>query len=80
MLTPQQIRAARVFVGWSQAQLAASAGVSDMTVKRFETEKGEISGTVASLQRIRTALEDAGVEFIDATQDKGPGVRLAKPD
>lgn len=60
--------------------MAASAGVSDMTVKRFETEKGEISGTVASLQRIRTALEDAGVEFIDATQDKGPGVRLAKPD
>ena len=79
MLTPQQIRAARVFVGWSQAQLASAAGVSDMTVKRFETEKGQISGTITSLQRIRAALEQAGVEFIDATQEKGPGVRLVKP-
>ena len=78
MLTPQQIRAARVCVGWSQAQLAAAAGVSDMTIKRFETEKGQASGTIASLQRIRTALEEAGVEFIEDDGITGPGVRLAR--
>jgi transcriptional regulator with XRE-family HTH domain len=79
VLIPQQIRAARALLGWSQAQLATTAGVGEMTIKRFETEKGQASGTIASLQRIRAALEEAGVEFIDATQDKGPGVRLAKP-
>jgi transcriptional regulator with XRE-family HTH domain len=79
VLIPQQIRAARALLGWSQAQLATTAGVGEMTIKRFETEKGQASGTIASLQRIRTALEHAGIEFIDATQDKGPGVRLAKP-
>jgi transcriptional regulator with XRE-family HTH domain len=79
VLIPQQIRAARALLGWSQGQLAAAAGVGEMTVKRFEADKGEVSGTISSLQRIRTALEHAGIEFIDATQEKGSGVRLAKP-
>jgi hypothetical protein len=62
-----------------QSVISGGYGVGEMTVERFETEKGQVSGTVASLQRIRTALEKAGVEFIDATQDKGAGVRLAHP-
>jgi transcriptional regulator with XRE-family HTH domain len=66
-----------VFVGWSQAELAAAAGVSDMTVKRFESERETATGTVSSLQRIKTALEEAGIIFIDADDRHGPGVRLA---
>jgi hypothetical protein len=49
-----------------------------MTIKRFETEKGQASGTIASLQRIRTALEEAGIEFIEDDGVTGPGVRLAR--
>ena len=77
MLVPQQIKAARALIGWSQADLAKTAGVGEMTVKRFETQQNQRSGNIASLENIRRALRTAGVEFIDAADAKGPGVRLA---
>ena len=36
----------------------------------------EISGSARSLWKIQTALETAGVEFIAADDEKGPGLRL----
>jgi transcriptional regulator with XRE-family HTH domain len=72
-----QIRAARALVGWSQDDLAVRAGIAKMTVNRFETSD-ESGGTIATLTKMKNALEAAGVIFIDPGPDGGPGVRLSK--
>lgn len=51
------------------------AGVSAMTVTRFEN--GKSAGYLETLQKLRTALETAGIIFIDEN-GQGPGVRLRK--
>jgi transcriptional regulator with XRE-family HTH domain len=75
VISAAQIRAARGLLGLSQAALADQAGVSSATVKRLEAAL-EVRGSAASLAKIQTALEKAGVEFIPADETKGPGVRL----
>jgi transcriptional regulator with XRE-family HTH domain len=73
---PEQLRAARALLGWSQTELAKQAGMSLPTVKRVETERGpRVSEEARSaLQR---ALVLGGIEFIDENGG-GPGVRLRK--
>jgi transcriptional regulator with XRE-family HTH domain len=75
-ITPEQLRAARALLGWSQTELAKQAGMSLPTVKRVETEGGpRVSEEARSaLQR---ALTLGGIEFIDENGG-GPGVRLRK--
>ena len=46
-------------------------------VRRVEVLESEIPVTSANEAAIRTALENAGVEFIDEN-GSGPGVRLRK--
>jgi len=55
--------------------LAKLAGVSSMTVTRFEN--GNSGGQGATLTKLRRALEDAGVVFVAQNGD-GDGVRLKK--
>jgi transcriptional regulator with XRE-family HTH domain len=55
--------------------LAKLAGVSAMTVTRFEN--GHSEGYPATLEKLRSALESAGVIFVDENGE-GPGVRLRK--
>lgn len=70
-VTPVQVRAARVLLGWNDAlQLAKAAGVAIGTVRRFET--GDKGSDLAKLAMIE-ALEEAGIEFIER------GVRLREP-
>ena len=45
------------------------------TLKRVELTD-EITGSARTLWKIQTALEAAGVEFIPADDEKGPGLRL----
>ena len=78
MLTGAQIRAARGLLGWSQKDLAEHADVGFTTVQRAERDSGVFKGAVQTVLKFEGALERAGVEFIDADQDKGPGVRLAR--
>jgi predicted transcriptional regulator len=73
-----QIKAARMLLTWSQAELARRASVSDPTIKRLEAKDGPLGGRDETREKIIAALEKAGVEFIDPN-DGGPGVRLAKP-
>jgi len=76
MLTIEQIRAARGLLGWSQAKLAERAGLSLPTVKRVEIDLG-LRVSEEARNKLRRALESAGVEFIDENGG-GPGVRLRK--
>lgn len=75
MIDASQIRAARGLLNISQTQLAELATMSPATVKRIESAS-VIRGTAESLWKLQTALEKAGVEFIPADDQKGPGVRL----
>jgi len=75
MLTPEQSRAARGLLDWSQQALADKAGVGLSTVRDFE--KGRRQPIPANLTAIRTALEAAGAEFIPENGG-GAGVRLSK--
>lgn len=75
MIDAAQIRAARGLLNIGQSQLAEMATMSVATVKRIESASG-IRGTAESLWKLQTALEEAGVEFIPADDQKGPGVRL----
>ena len=79
VLHGEQIRAARGLIGWSQGLLAEQAGLGEMTVKRFESTRGPVSGKIESLVRIQDALEKAGIVFQVEDQQFGVGVRLAKP-
>lgn len=70
---PAQCRAARGLVDMDQATLANSASVSRSVIVDFEN--GHRTPNRNNLNAIKTALEDAGVEFIPGNGG-GPGVRL----
>lgn len=71
-----QSRMARAALGWTTQNLADHAGVGVNTVVRFEA--GE-DARMSSVDKIRQALEAAGVIFIAENGD-GPGVRLKGKD
>jgi transcriptional regulator with XRE-family HTH domain len=71
----RQIKAARALLGWSQEDLAATAGISLPTVKRLEAADGLLGGRKNTGIKLRGALERAGIEF---TNGKQPGVHLRK--
>ena len=74
-MTPAQCRAARALIGISQDELVAASGVAKGTVAAFEL--GQRQPYARTLDAIRSALEDAGVEFIEENGG-GAGVRLRK--
>lgn len=67
-----QCKMARAATGLGVRELAALADVSPATITRLERGEELMPRTV---QAIRTALETAGVLFIDSNGN-GPGVRL----
>jgi transcriptional regulator with XRE-family HTH domain len=76
-LTSAQLRAARALIRWSAEDLARETMLSVTTIRRAELTASETSLTSANDRAVRSALEKAGVEFIDANGG-GPGVRLRK--
>ena len=78
MLTGEQIRAARSLLRMEQKELAAAAEVSLPTIKRLEAIVGPVNAYAGTVDKIRSALEDAGAVFVDAN-GLGPGVRLREP-
>ena len=75
MITNAQLRAARGFLGWSQARLAEASGLGIATIKRMEGERGPLRSSAGNVLKVQQGLGDAGVIFIDADEE-GPGVRL----
>lgn len=72
-ITPEQSRAARGLLDWSQEKLATQSNLSESTIRDFE--KGRRTPSVNNLAAIRAALEASGVEF---TYGDEPGVKLRK--
>ncbi|MCZ8259283.1 MAG: transcriptional regulator [Beijerinckiaceae bacterium] len=78
-MTSEQLRAARALLRWEQKDLASASGVSLPSIKRIETRHGEIKSFESTLASLRSALESAGIEFLDdgqASARGGAGVRL----
>lgn len=70
-----QLRAARALLSWSQDRLAEASGVSLATIKRLEPGDGSLPTKVETMEKLRAALENAGVEFTNGGE---PGVKLRK--
>jgi transcriptional regulator with XRE-family HTH domain len=76
MITGAQVRAAKAMLRWSGDELAQKAGVSLSSIRRIEANDGiPEDQSMRILLAVVSALEEAGIEFIGAPEDK-PGVRL----
>jgi len=82
MLTGAQCRAARALLRLKAQDLADMANVGIATINRIERVDELPSVNVKTLARVRAALEERGVEFINAggyTGVGGDGVRRRQP-
>lgn len=62
MPTIEQIRAARALLGWNQHDLADKAGLSQTGIARIEN--GTNQPNSKTLEKIGTAFDHAGIEFL----------------
>lgn len=76
-LTIEQSAAGRALLGWSQKDLAEKAHLGESTIRNFE--KGRGAQTHNNILAMRIAMEEAGVMFLDADENAGPGARLRSP-
>ncbi|HLW93005.1 MAG TPA: helix-turn-helix transcriptional regulator [Roseiarcus sp.] len=70
-ISPEQVKAARELLGWSQDDLAALVGVGETAVSLFEREKRRL--LALNVSEVRGVLESAGIEFTGGAQ---PGAAL----
>ncbi len=76
-MTGEQIRAARTLLGWTAAELGVKAGVSYATIQRIDAAQGAVGGRHATIEAVRSVLEEAGVQFLrNGDVSKGDGVAL----
>lgn len=68
-MSPEQVRAARNWLGWTQAELAERANVGLSTVKDYESAKRVPIAN--NLEAIKSALEKGGMK-ITADAVSGP--------
>jgi ribosome-binding protein aMBF1 (putative translation factor) len=77
-MSPEQSRAARGWLGWSQDELAKRSRVSLSTVRDFE--KGRHLPIPATLTAMRRSIEIAGIRFIDNEDGTPKGITRERPD
>lgn len=73
-----QIRAARSLLRIPTEKLAEMSGVGCSTIRRFEEADG-IPPSRSAFERVKAALEGAGIEFI-GDPVTSPGVRLRRSE
>lgn len=77
MITSGQIKAARALVGWTARDLAAKAEIGFSTLIRLESADGVPAGNIKTIDAIKKALEEVGIEFT-GSPDSQAGVRWKK--
>lgn len=77
MITSGQIRAARALLDWTRSELSEKSGVGISALMRFESADGVPAGNIKTIDAVKKALEQAGIEFIGAS-DSQAGVRWKK--
>ena len=76
MIEGRQVRAARGLLEWSRSDLVRASGVSMSALLRLESTQADTRSS--TVNKIVTALEDAGIVFVNDGQ-AGTGV-LIKQD
>lgn len=74
LIQPEQVKAARAWLGWTREELARQADVGLQSVNRLESETGPYPRR-GTQRLIVSAFQAAGVEFPDAET-----VRRRRPD
>ncbi|QRG05392.1 helix-turn-helix domain-containing protein [Xanthobacter dioxanivorans] len=80
-VTGRQIKAARVLLGWTRADLADRAGVTAETVKVVEKDEVTLEALASTRSRLCRTLEAGGVTFLNGgstgvqVQPKDEGLR-----
>jgi transcriptional regulator with XRE-family HTH domain len=74
LITSGQIKAARALVGWTARDLAAKAEIGFSTLIRLESADGVPAGNIKTIDAIKKALEEVGIEFT-GSPDSQAGVR-----
>ena len=80
MITTEQIKAARMLLGWDQVILSEMSGVPLSTLKRVESKPGPVQANTKTVWSLQAALEEAGIDFLSADIQGGVGVRLKHPE
>jgi transcriptional regulator with XRE-family HTH domain len=75
-ITPQESRAARGLLNWTQTQLAQASLIGLSTVRNFEGELRET--TAANLAAIRGAFTSAGVIFENDGKHVGAKLKVRR--
>lgn len=76
-MSPEQCRAARGWLEWTQQELATRAGVGLSTVRDFE--KGERTPIPNNLAALRRAIEAAGVRLLFGSGGEATGIAFGDP-
>lgn len=76
-MSPEQCRAARGWLGWTQQELARRAGVGLSTVRDFE--KGERTPITNNLAAMRQAIEGVGLKLLFEPTGKPTGIAISDP-
>lgn len=75
MLSSSQIRAARAFLGISQAELAESSDISARTIAKIEIdEKAAENADQKTIRKLKTAFENKGIKFTVSEEKDGTAV------
>jgi DNA-binding transcriptional regulator YiaG len=80
IMAPEQSRAARAWLGWSQDELARRSNVSVNTVRNFERGQKPLHSN--SIAAMRQAIEAAGVRLVFDKNGAAVGIlrQDAEPD
>ncbi len=78
MITGAQIRAARMLLKWTAADLSQRSGVQLVTIYRAETADATPNMRHKNMVTIRSTLESAGIIFLNLGEviEGGRGVRM----
>jgi len=76
VMSPNQCRAARGLLKWTQPRLARESGVGLSTINRYENETRPPRRS--AVLRLQAAFERAGVRFLFDEPAGGIGVRLRR--
>lgn len=84
MLTCEQIKSARIFLGINQEELAEISGVSAGRIKVLETDQVALdNANQKTIRKIKTTLESRGIRFLDPKEESsiaGIGLRYFPVD
>lgn len=71
-MSPEQCRAARGWLAWTQQDLADKSGVGLSTIRAFEA--GTRAPIRANLDALRRVIEAAGVQLVFGVEGKATGI------